>query len=234
MISNFNKNPKDDAEKVKNNFFISFVGILLISSAIYFTSYGMIKLFIALFTAYEAKAIDLIYFTSGIMILFFIGITNILNEIKSQNKTIAKGVLHLLKHKLRTENKSENNTGTSFEDTIKNLFQSQLGLTEEEIKGSISVYDMSNPNNPIFEGDFKNADEMNEIRKNLIDKMLNSHKEFKGQKMTKQEMLDKMSLIELKDELKIAVDREDWLWAASIRDKISSKEESGEKGNSGS
>jgi protein-arginine kinase activator protein McsA len=93
---------------------------------------------------------------------------------------------------------------------------------------------MSNPNNPIFQGDFKNMDEMNEMRKNLIDKMLNSQKEFKGKKMTKQEMLDSLSVRELKAELKIAVDSEDWLWAASLRDKIAEKEGIKKKGNSGS
>jgi protein-arginine kinase activator protein McsA len=37
-------------------------------------------------------------------------------------------------------------------------------------------------------------------------------------------MLDSLNLRELKAELKIAVEAEDWLWAASLRDKIAEKE----------
>jgi protein-arginine kinase activator protein McsA len=42
--------------------------------------------------------------------------------------------------------------------------------------------------------------------------------------MTKQEMLDSLNLRELRAELKLAIDSEDWLWAASLRDKISEKD----------
>lgn len=232
MMPNFNNPLEETKEKIKSNFFVSFVGLVLILSAICFTGFGSFQLFVALFTGYEATIMDLLYFTSGAMILFFIGITNILMDIKSQNKTIAKGILHLLKQKLDT-NTTTRKRG-SFEDTLKNLFGRQPGMSSDDVSGSISIYDMNDPNNPIFQGDFKNADEMNEMRKNLIDKMLNSHKEFKGKKMTKQQMLDTLSVRELKSELKMAVDAEDWLWAASLRDKIAEKEEGKKKGNSGS
>jgi protein-arginine kinase activator protein McsA len=72
---------------------------------------------------------------------------------------------------------------------------------------------------------------MDEVKRNLMNKMLNSHKEFKGKKMTKQEMLDSLNLRELKAELKLAIETEDWLWAASIRDKIAEKDTK-KKGNS--
>lgn len=232
MMPNFNNPLEETKEKIKSNFFISFVGLVLILSAICFTGFGSFQLFVALFTGYEATVMDLLYFTSGAMLLFFIGITNILMDIKSQNKTIAKGILHLLKQKLDATTTPKKRG--SFEDTLKSLFNRQPGMTDEDVSGSISVYDMSNPNNPIFQGDFKNMDEMNDMRKRLIDKMLNSQKEFKGKKMTKQEMLDTLSLRELKAELKLAVDAEDWLWAASLRDKIAEKEDGKKKGNSGS
>jgi hypothetical protein len=232
MMPNFNNPLEETKEKIKSNFFISFVGLVLILSAICFTGFGSFQLFVALFTGYEATVMDLLYFTSGAMLLFFIGITNILMDIKSQNKTIAKGILHLLKQKLDATTTPKKRG--SFEDTLKSLFNRQPGMTDEDVSGSISVYDMSNPNNPIFQGDFKNMDEMNDMRKRLIDKMLNSQKEFKGKKMTKQEMLDTLSLRELKAELKLAVDAEDWLWAASLRDKIAEKEDDKKKGNSGS
>lgn len=233
MMPNFNKPSEEPKEKIKNNFFLSFVGLVLILSAICFTGFGIFQLLFALFTSYNATVMDLLYFTSGAMLLFFIGITNILMDIKSQNKTIAKGILHLLKGKIDATNSATKRRG-SFEDTIKNLLSRQPGMSDEDVSGSISIYDMSNPNNPIFQGDFKNADEMDDMRKNLIDKMLNSHKEFKGKKITKQQMLDTLSIRELKAELKMAVDAEDWLWAVSLRDKIAEKEDNRKKGNSGS
>jgi protein-arginine kinase activator protein McsA len=64
--------------------------------------------------------------------------------------------------------------------------------------------------------------------------MLNSHREFKGKKMTKQEMLNELSLRELKAELKLAVEAEDWLWAASLRDKIAEKDVKKKGGSNGS
>ena len=44
-------------------------------------------------------------------------------------------------------------------------------------------------------------------------------------------MLDSLNLRELKAELKMAIDSEDWLWAASLRDKIAEKDTK-KKGNS--
>ena len=72
---------------------------------------------------------------------------------------------------------------------------------------------------------------MDQVRRNLMNKMLNSQRDFKGKKMTKQEMLDSLNLRELKAELKMAIDSEDWLWAASLRDKIAEKDTK-KKGNS--
>lgn len=216
-----NKNTASDEKKTKN-IFVSILGLILIVSSICFTALGTFNLFKALFTDYSLTTLDLMYFTSGILLLFSVAIVNVLTEIRDQNKTIAKGVLHLLKQKIQTSNNFQS-TG-SFGDALKNLFGTQPGMSDDDVSGSISLYDANDPDNPIFQGDFKNANEMNEIRKNLIEKMLNSQKEFKGKKMTKQEMLNESNLRELKTELKIAVEAEDWLWAASIRDKIAEKE----------
>jgi hypothetical protein len=205
-------------EKLTDNIFIGILGLILIASSICFTAIGVFNLGRAFFTEYNVTTLDMLYFTSGIMILFMIGIINMLSEMKKQN---TNGVLHLLKQKL---NNGPSNPKMPFGDMLKNLFSKQPGMSDDDISGSVSLYDVSNPDKPIFEGDFKNSEEMNEIRKNLIDKMLNSQKEFKGKKMTKQEMLDSLNLRELKAELKIAVEAEDWLWAASLRDKIAEKE----------
>ena len=215
MIPDFETPTK---EKNTNNIPLGIIGSILIASSVCFTAIGSFNLGKAFFTEYNMTTLDLLYFTSGIMMLFMIAIINMLSEIKKQNKAIANGVLHLLKHKT-------NKTPTSpFGDVLKNLFSRQPGMSDDDISGSVSLYDMSDPSNPIFQGDFKNSEEMNDMRKNLMDKMLNSQKEFKGKKMTKQEMLDSLNLIELKAELNIAIEAEDWLWAASLRDKISEKE----------
>ena len=218
MIPNIETPPK---EILTDNIIVGILGLILIVSSICFTAIGVFKSGKAFFTEYNLTALDLLYFTSGIMILFMIAIVNLLSDIKSQNKTIAKGVLNLLKQKV---NNSPSKPTTPFGDMLKNLFSRQPGMSDDDISGSVSLYNIDDPDNPIFQGDFKNSDEMNEVRKNLMDNMLNSKKEFKGKKMTKQEMLDSLNLKELRAELKMAIDSEDWLWAASLRDKIAEKE----------
>ena len=225
MIPNFETPPK---EKLTDNIIIGILGLILIVSSVCFTAIGIFNLGKALFTEYSLTTLDLLYFTSGLFILFLIAIVNLLSDIKKQNITIAKGVLHLLKQKV---NNNSSKPTTPFGDILKNLFSRQPGMSDDDVSGSISLYDVSNPDNPIFQGDFKNSDEMDEIKRNLMNKMLNSHKEFKGKKMTKQEMLDSLNLRELKAELKMAIETEDWLWAASIRDKIAEKDTK-KKGNS--
>jgi hypothetical protein len=215
MIPGFETPPK---EKLTDNIFIGILGLILIASSICFTAIGVFNLGRAFFTEYNVTTLDMLYFTSGIMILFMIGIINMLSEMKKQNKAIANGVLHLLKQK---SNKIHT---TPFGDMLKDMFSRQPGMNNDDMSGSISLYNIDDPDNPIFKGDFKNSDEMNEVRKNLMDNMLNSKKEFKGKKMTKQEMLDSLNLKELRAELKQAIDLEDWLWAASLRDKIAEKE----------
>ena len=225
MIPSFETPAK---EKLTDNIIIGILGLILIASSVCFTAIGVFNLCKALFTEYSLTTLDLLYFTSGLFILFLIAIVNLLSDIKKQNITIAKGVLHLLKQKV---NNNSSKPTTPFGDILKNLFSRQPGMSDDDVSGSISLYDVSNPDNPIFQGDFKNSDEMDEIKRNLMNKMLNSHKEFKGKKMTKQEMLDSLNLRELKAELKMAIETEDWLWAASIRDKIAEKDTK-KKGNS--
>ena len=144
MIPNF-ETPKE----TKNSFFLNLIAVGLILISVGFLSYGSFQLIWAMATDYTATVTDLIYFSVGIIMVFLIGMTSILMDIKKQNQTIAKGVLHLLRQSLDSPNKPR---GTSFQDTLKNLFSRQPGMSNEDVSGSISVYDMSNPNNPIFQG----------------------------------------------------------------------------------
>ena len=197
MTPNFETPPK---EKITNNIFVAILGLILIVSSICFTAIGLFNLGKAFFTEYSVTTLDLMYFTSGITILFLISMVNLLSDIKSQNKTIAKGILHLLRQRLKDENnfsKPKSPLGNIFKD----LFGRQPGMSNDDVSGSISLYDPNDPDNPIFQGNFKNADEMDDIKKNLIEKMLNSQKDFKGKKITKQEMLDSLNLKELRAEL---------------------------------
>lgn len=218
MIPGFETPPK---EKITNNILVGILGLILIASSVCFTAIGVFNLGRAFFTEYNVTTLDMLYFTSGIMILFMIAIVNLLSDIKKQNVTIAKGVLHLLKQKV---NNGPSKPTTPFGDMLKNLFSRQPGMNNDDMSGSISLYDIEDPDNPIFKGDFKNSDEMDQVRRNLMNKMLNSQRDFKGKKMTKQEMLDSLNLRELRAELKLAIDSEDWLWAASLRDKIAEKD----------
>lgn len=221
MIPTFEKITKKGNKT--SNFFIAFLGASLIISSIVFVGIGLFNMLYALFTDYTATALDILYFLTGMTMLFLATITTFVSEIKSQNKTIAKGIVHLLRNKLN-EPKSNLMSRGLFDDNLKNLFNFPPLTPDSEMTGSISIVDLSNPDKPLYTGDFKSMDEMNEMKKELINKMLNSKREFKGKKMTKQEMLDTMTIEELKKELKQAVESEDWLWAASIRDKISEKE----------
>lgn len=154
MIPGFETPPK---QKLTDNIIVGILGLILIVSSICFTAIGIFNLVRAFFTEYNLTSLDMLYFTSGIMILFMIAIVNLLSEIKNQNKTIAKGVLHLLKQKL---NNGPSKPTTPFGDILKNLFSRQPGMSDDDVSGSISLYDVNDPDNPIFQGDFKNSDEM--------------------------------------------------------------------------
>ena len=125
----------------KSNILTAFLGIILITSSICFTVMGVFNLFRAFLTEYNLKTLDLMYFTSGILILFSIAIVNVLTEMRDQNQTIAKGVLHLLKNKVSPSPKPAGN----FSDIIQDLLGRQSGVGDENISGSISMYDISNP-----------------------------------------------------------------------------------------
>ena len=203
----------------KNNFFYTLGAASFLLVFISFVVIGTYKILLAILSDYNLTALDLLFFTSGIMITVLFTILGLLSSIKKQNQTIAKGVLHILKGKLNT---GVPRSSISFGDSLNNLFKSP---TDADIQGSISLVDLSNPDNPLFKGEFSNMDEMNDLKKNIMDKMLQSQGEFKGKKMTKKDMLAKLKLSELQEELKKAVDSEDWLWAASIRDEIANRTE---------
>ena len=95
---------------------------------------------------------------------------------------------------------------------------------DANVSGSISVIDLSKgKGESIFKGEFNNYDELQSLKNKLFSEMLKSQGEFKGKKMTKEEMLDTLSVEELENERIKAEENEEWLWAAAIRDKIAEK-----------
>jgi hypothetical protein len=198
------------SEALKALFVLVFIGI----SAV-FTGYGLYKIFEAMFTSYTLQTIDIAYFTSGTLLLSLFAIFVILGEVKKVSETTAKAVVHLMRKDKPTSN-------SQFSNFLSNMFPGSAPKSPD-FSGSISIIDMENPDSPIFSGDFKNNEELQELRNSMINKMLNSKSEFKGKKMTKQDILNSMSIEELDAERIKAENAEDWLWAATIRDKIAEK-----------
>lgn len=208
------------SEILKAIFVLFFVGVTLTFSFI-----GIARIFKALFTDYTLQTIDIAYFAVGIGLLSIFAIFVILDDIKKMLDTTAKAVLHIM----RKQNEQSKSTisSNSFSSLLGNMFGNQsVAGDPNNFSGSISVVDLSNPKNPIFKGDFNSHEELQDLRNKLINKMLNSHGEFQGKQMTKQDMLNTMSVEELDAERIKAEQDEDWLWAAALRDKI--KERKGE------
>lgn len=195
------------------------IGIVVLTIIIlsgYFLISGSIAITKAIFTEYVTKTIDVVKFSFGLLIPFTLAIMLYLVEIKELNESIAKAVIHMMR-KERDE-KTINPRG------LFNPFGPLGGSgVDPTFTGSISIVDMSNPDNPIMRGDFNNMDEMNELRNKLINKMLSSEGEVGGKKMNKKEILDTLTIDELEQERIKAEQEEDWLWAAAIRDKINEK-----------
>lgn len=179
-------------------------------------SYGLIK---AMFTDYTTQVIDVVKFSFGLLIPFTLAIILYLVEIKELNESIAKAVIHMM----RKERDEKTINPRGFFNPFVPLAGNGGQNVDPSFTGSISIVDMSNPDNPIMRGDFNNMEEMQELKNKLINKMLNSEGEVGGKKMNKQEILDTLTDEELEQERIKAEQEEDWLWAAAIRDKINDK-----------
>lgn len=191
---------------------LKLLGILLmLLIAIGFTTFGILNLGKAVFTSYEFQTLDAIELAGGLSMLFLMSIIVLLVEIKTKVQTIGEAVVVLLKPK------------PTMPSSPIDFFSSLAG--PDGVKGSINVIDLSkgNAGESLFQGDFSNLNELHELRNKLLTSMLNSQKEFKGRQVTKQEMLDTMTLEELEAERIKAEQDEEWIWAAAVRDKIKEK-----------
>lgn len=191
-------------------FFKSLAILVIIAITVGFTIIGSYKLGKSLFTNYDLQAIDVIELVGGLSLLFLMTIVILTVEIKSKVQSIGEAVLVLLKPK----------------PSPASPFDFLRGLAGQDgIKGSINVVDLTNGEmgESIFKGDFSNLDELKDLKNKIMTSMLNSQKEFKGKQVTKQEMLDTMTLEELEAERIKAEQEEEWIWAAAVRDKIKEK-----------
>lgn len=212
------KKPATIVDLLKALAVLSFFAISFIFAGI--GSYGIGK---ALFTEYTIQTNDILYFFAGTGMFMLFAILIILGEIKQMLVTFGELLVQLSINQRMKDLKSNINP---LSNIVRNMFGQNSTFNENDFTGSISVVDLNNPEKPIFKGDFSNMEEMQELRKKLLEKLLNSHGEFNGKKMTKQEMLDTMTVEELDAERVKAEKEEDWLWAATLRDKI--KEKKGE------
>jgi hypothetical protein len=204
---------KETAGSKISLFFKSIAILIMIVVAVGFTLTGLIKLGQSLFTTYDLQAIDAVELTGGLALLFLMAIIVISVEIKQKLQTIGEAVIVLLKPKSPMP--------ASPLDFLRNM----SGPAGQDIKGSINIIDLTNggTGESMFKGDFSNLNELHELRNKLLTSMLNSQKEFKGKQVTKQEMLDTMTLEELEAERIKAEQDEEWIWAAAVRDKIKEK-----------
>lgn len=203
---------KETAGSKISLFFKSIAILMMIVVAVGFTLTGLIRLGQSLFTSYDLQAIDAIELTGGLALIFLMAIVVIAVEIKSKVQTIGEAVVVLLKPK-----------PSSPSPLGSDLFKHLSG--RGDISGSINIIDLTNggTGESMFKGDFSNLNELHELRNKLLTSMLNSQKEFKGKQVTKQEMLDTMTLEELENERIKAEQEEEWIWAAAVRDKIKEK-----------
>jgi len=212
MDIKFDAPEKKETVGSKIGLFLKSIAILLmIVVAVGFTLTGLIKLCQSLFTSYDLQAVDAIELTGGLALIFLMAIVVISVEIKSKVQTIGEAVVVLLKPK-----PSSPSLGSD-------LFKHLSG--RGDVSGSINIIDLTNggTGESMFKGDFSNLNELHELRNKLLTSMLNSQKEFKGKQVTKQEMLDTMTLEELEAERVKAEQEEEWIWAAAVRDKIKEK-----------
>jgi len=187
--------------------------LILLSIATSFSLIGFYKLGKSLFSSYEFQTIDAVELIGGLSMLFLMAVLVIVVEIKSKVQTIGEAVVVLLRPKSPMP--------SSPLDFLRNM----SGPEGQDIKGSINIIDLTNggTGESMFKGDFSNLNELHELRHKLLSSMLNSQREFKGKQVTKQEMLDTMTLEELEAERVKAEQEEEWIWAAAVRDKIKEK-----------
>lgn len=193
------------------SFSFLFVSILSLS----FTFIGSYKLFKSMFTPYELTTLDAVELGAGISIFLLMLVLLLVADVREKTAAIGEAMLVLLK--------PQPHNIPSIGDIFKNM--SGLSTNDPNISGSISVIDLSkgSEGKSVFKGDFNNLEELQQLKNTLLNNMLKSTGEFQGKKMTKEEMLDTLTIEELEDERVKAEEKEEWLWAAAIRDKIAEK-----------
>lgn len=184
---------------------------------------GIYKLSLALFTDYTFQIIDLVLYTSGFAIISIVAISlemikvkEAMTSVKVTTDATASGILHLMRSSRQA--KTQTLDGNFFNDILKDIDPNG------EVNGSIRVINLEDPTSPpLFDKEFESFEELKSLRDELFSKMLKKEGDFKGKKMTRQEMLDTMTLDELESERIKAEKNEDWTWAIAIRDKINEK-----------
>ena len=193
----------------KENFFLLFLMSIFLLSLSAITIFGFVQMTRGLFTEYKATTFDLLSLTGGFLSLGIITTISSINDLKKSFKS--------LEDKLNS-NKS-NSTPPNISNVMSNFFPRNMG-DSTGFSGSVKIINLDNPDEPIFNSDFENESDFTNIKKEILDHFLKSQGEFHGKKMTKEQVLKKMSVDELKIEEKKAIEKEDYVWAAALRDEI--------------
>ena len=197
--------------------------LLIIGGSLFMVGYGLFKIGMTLFSSYIIKPMDIIFLFSGLGLLLAFTILVMLGDLKNKSDALARAMTVLIKRSNPYNQGTNINSTNSFENLLEGMFGPKSSTGDGNISGSISIVDLTNPDKPIMQGDFNNINEMKELKDKLFGQMLNTSGELDGKKMTKQEMLNQMSIEQLEAERIKAEETEDWLWAAAVRDKIAEK-----------
>ncbi len=198
-----NTNPK------KENFFLLFLMSIFLLSLCTLTIFGFAQMTKGLFTEYKATTFDLLSLIGGFLSLAIITAISSINDLKKSLKSLED----------KLDKKQTSSTPPNISNIMSKFFSNNMG-DSPEFSGSVKIINLDNPDEPIFNSDFENESDFTNIKKEILDHFLKSQGEFHGKKMTKEEIIKKMSVDELKLEEEKAIEKEDYVWAAALRDEI--------------
>lgn len=197
----------------KDNVLVMLLMSIFLLSLCALTIFGFAQLTRGLFTEYKATTFDLLSLTGGFLSLGFITIISMINDLKKGLKSLED----------KLSEKQTSSTPPTTPPDISNIMSKLFSGNKDGnpgFSGSVKIINLNNPDEPIFNGEFDDMKDFQNIKKEIVDKFLKSQGEFHGKKMTKEEVIKKMSVDELKQEEQTAIQNEDYVWAAALRDEI--------------
>lgn len=206
--------------KKENSFLFNFLtAIFFLIIATLFIN-GLFNIVEAAFTSYTATAKDVIYFLIGITTIGFITCIYILDQVRQNMISIAASNTIVVESLIKLLNlQKKNNTPPT--DYIKDI------LKDPTITG-FTILDLTDPKfNQLNQEDFEKKEQQNEdlIKKFFYKGKSNPLKKEMPEKPFTEEKIKSSTIKELNDALDKAIEKENFLLAATIRDEIKLREE---------